>query len=150
MNTDVEKILKACGYCSIKNGRKDVCVLIDRIAKEYNISNFDYTNVVDTIIQYNGLSVDASIAMRKNMVISNFRGGFQLSLQYIIDNYEYLYDDYIEIVRHIGFDILPIGNAFADLLLISSEGGIYVGDRELAENWDDFLVKLISNQFKDI
>ena len=37
MNTDVEKILKACGYCSIKNGRKDVCVLIDRISKEYNI-----------------------------------------------------------------------------------------------------------------
>lgn len=149
MNADIERILKACGYCSLKNDRKNICALIDRIIKEYNITNFDYTNVVDVIIQYNGLSVDASVAMRKSMVISNFHGGFQLSLQYIIDDWGYLYEDYKEIVRYIGSDVLPIGNAFADLLLISNKGEIYVGDRKAANNWDDFLAKLISDQLKD-
>ncbi|MGN0691632.1 MAG: SUKH-3 domain-containing protein [Oscillospiraceae bacterium] len=150
MNTDVEMILKACGYDSIKNSRKGVCILADRICREYNISDFDYTNIVDTIIQYNGISVDASIAMRKNMVISDFRGGFRFSLQYVLDNYEYLYDDYKEIVKHIGTDILPIGDAFADILLISSEGRVYVGDMVAAEKWEDFLIKLISDQFRYI
>lgn len=150
MNTDIYRILKACGYCSLKNDRENICALLSRIIREYNIQHFDHSNIIDTVIQYNGLSVDASVAMRKSMVISNFHGGFQLSLQYVIDNYEYLYDDYTETVKYTGADVLPVGNAFDDLLLINSQGEIYVGSIKAGKNWEDFLEKLISDQLKDL
>ena len=148
MNTDIRELLNDCGLAELTNTGIDT--LIIKIKKEYNLQKFDTEELAGFLNKYNGLAVDASVAIRKSMKIYKFHGGFQISLKYILDNKETVWREYEYAVNDSGVLLFPIGNAFDDLLCFDEENKVYVGGIMVAKNWDEFLCKLINDEYVDL
>ena len=150
MEVSVENILYDCGFTQIKNTKEEIVRLVNEITRKYNIMNSNYEDIINFLIKFNNLSVDASVALRKSMKNYCFHGGFQVSLQYIIDEYEYLFDEYIDIQQRTNEILFPIGNGFGEILSISDKNKIYISDISVADNWDEFLNKLVLNMYQNL
>ncbi len=150
MEISVENVLNDCGFSQIKNNKEDIVRLVNYIKSKYNITNSNYEDIINFLIKFNNFSVDASVALRKSMKVYYFHGGFQVSLQYIIDEYEYLFDEYTDIQQRTNEILFPIGNGFSEILSISDKNKIYISDILVADNWDEFLNKLVLNLYKDL
>ena len=148
MNTDIKKLLNDCGLAKLTNTGVDT--LIIKIKKEYNLQKFCTKELAVFLHKYNGLSVDASVAIRKSMKIYKFHGGFQISLKYILDNKETIWGEYEYAVKNSGAQLFPIGNAFDELLCFDEENKVYVGKMMVAKNWEEFLCKLINGEYADL
>lgn len=148
MNTEINELLNDCGLTKIVN--PEINTLIIKIKNEYGLQKNDTIDLADFLKKYNGLSVDASVAIRKSMKTYKFHGGFQISLKYILDNREYILNEYEDAVNNLGMLLFPVGNAFDEVLYFSEDNKVYVGETMAAKSWEEFLCKLINDEYADL
>lgn len=144
----VNEILVACGFGRNKRASdEELDYLTKQICIKYGINDFDFSAVMPFLREYNGLTVDAAEAVRKSMKAFHFHGGFQVSLEYISDEWENLVEEFAEIQLHTNSTLFPVGNAFGEILSVDSRPAVYAGYILTADSWEEFLEKLAADKF---
>ena len=147
MKAKTVQLLKDCGFDGITNDPHEISAMTEKIKRMFGIEDFR-TDISDFLQTYNGLSVDASVAVRKSMKVYDFHGGFRVSLKSVINDFEYLSSyDFDELLKLTGRKLFPVGDAFAEILCISEDLGVYVGEYFAAESWEKFLDELADDKY---